>query len=587
MEGRPIWIWAAIAALVGFVLLRVAGGAWQGAGPIPGSRPGGGAVAISIASSSSKQEWLHQAVEAFNEATKRDRALQVDGRPVQVEILQEVIEGKKVDYRSGTMVTDTLSGKIKPTVLSPGDESWIVQFRREWQVAHGTPIAREDAPILVRSPMVLAMWQSRAKALGCWPAAGSECTWQRIRDVAAHPGGWELVGRPEWRRLKIGYSYFGEGNSGTLGVVAMCMRGAGKTQGLTLADVEAGNGCGELIGAVEKAKVHSGNSSSWLLEKMATSGPEYLDAAFTWEVEVIGLNQKFAKDLREPIVAVYPQDGTMLVGHPFAILDGAPWATPEQVAAAKVFGRFLLGREQQERVLATGLRPVDAAVKLGPPIAPANGANPDTRVVVLEVPEAAVIERVGEVWHVVKKHAAVALVLDKSGSMSSGGKMRAAIKGAQEFVGRMDGEDRLLWMPFDTKVYAGVEGRKADVGERLLDDIAGLTAGGGTALYDAVLLAHQRLGEVRQTHEDAYRYGIVVLSDGKDENSRQRLTALEAALRPSEGDPTGIQIHTIAIGADADEQVLKRMAQAAHGRYWKGGSDNDLVGIYGAIAKHY
>jgi Ca-activated chloride channel family protein len=284
---------------------------------------------------------------------------------------------------------------------------------------------------------------------------------------------------------------------------------------------------------------------------------------------------------------LYPQDGTMLVGHPFAVLDGAPWVTPQQAAAAKALGQFLQTREQQAHVLATGLRPVDAAVKLGPPIAPANGANPETPIVELEVPEAAVIERVGEVWHEVKKHAAVALVLDKSGSMSTGGKIGAASKGAQEFVARMDREDRLLWLPFDSRVYPGTEGRKADVGERLLGDIGGLTAGGGTALYDAVLQAHERLSGLRQTHQAAYRYGIVVLSDGKDENSRQGLTTLEAALRPSEGDPAGIQIHTIAVGTDADEAVLKRIAQAAHGRYWRGSSDADMVAIYGAIAKHY
>src|SRR5687767_15257601 len=100
-------------------------------------------------------------------------------------------------------------------------------------------------------------------------------------------------------------------------------------------------------------------------------------------------------------------------------------------------------------------------------------------------------------------------------------------------------------------------------------------------------MAYGRVNELRRTQAGAYRYGVVVLSDGRDEGSRQTLSALEAALRPSENDPTGIQIHTIAIGADADEAVLKRISQAAHGRYWKGKNEQEMVEIYREIARHY
>ncbi|HEU5317644.1 MAG TPA: VWA domain-containing protein [Chloroflexota bacterium] len=593
MEGRPIWMWAAGAALIALVTfsaLRARGGpSVAPAGPSEPQLAGrsGGAIKVSIASSSTKQEWLHAAVSAFNAASAGQAALQVGGRPVVVEVLQEEIDGKRADYRSGTMVTDTLAGKIKPTVISPGEESWVAQLQREWRTFSGTSIVRDEAPVLARTPLVLAMWQSRARALGCWPAAQAQCTWQRIRDIASDPAGWSLVGKPEWHQLKLGYSYFGESNSGTLGVVAMCLVGAGKTGGLEMEDVGPHTGCGELIGAVETAKVHSGKKSDWLLERMIQGGPDYLDVALTWESEVIQLNQKFAKDLREPIVAVYPQDGTMLVGHPYAVLDGAPWVTVEQAAGARLLRAFLLGRDQQERIVAGGLRPADAAVRLAPPIASAFGANPDARLVPLEVPDAAVVERIGEVWQEVRKHAVVALVFDKSGSMQSNGKIRSASRGANEFVREMNREDILLWMPFDDTVYPGTNGRNAEVGERLAEEISAIGASGGTALYDAVLQAYERVGARRQELGRGYRYGIVVLSDGRDESSKRTLTMLENALRPTENDPRGIQVHTIAIGSDADERVLRRISDAAHGRFWKGQNEKELVAIYREIAKHY
>ena len=43
----------------------------------------------------------------------------------------------------------------------------------------------------------------------------------------------------------------------------------------------------------------------------------------------------------------------------------------------------------------------------------------------------------------------------------------------------------------------------------------------------------------------------------------------------------------VAIGKDADERVLKRIASAAHGSYWKGQSVDDMVGVYRAIATYY
>jgi Ca-activated chloride channel family protein len=583
-----MWLWAtavALAALVAFALVRPRS-------PLPiatplGAAPPSSVVKVSIASSSTKQEWLGAAVDAFNRASLTQAPLQVAGHPVAVEVLKEDIDGKKADYRSGTMVTDTLAGKIKPTVLSPGEESWISQLEREWRAMNGAPIAREAAPVVARTPLVLAMWRSRATELGCWPVPQPQCTWQRIRDLAVDSAGWGALGRPEWQKLKLGYSYFGESNSGTLGVVAMCLIGSGKADGLDLADVEPDSGCGQFIHAVEAAKAHSGKKSDWLLERMVQGGPDYLDAAITWETEVIQLNQKFAKELREPLVAVYPQDGTLLVGHPYAILDGAPWVTPDQDAGAKLFRAFLLSREQQERVVATGLRPGDTAIRLSSPIAPAFGASPDVTLRPLSVPAPLVVDRIREVWEQVRKHALVAIVFDKSGSMQSASKIRSASKGASEFVHEMNREDILMWMPFDDKVYPGSQGRNADVGERLISDISSIGASGGTALYDAVLLAFERISERRRELGASYRYGIVVLSDGQDGNSRRTLSMLEAALRPTESDPTGIQVHTIAIGNDADERVLQRIASAAHGRYWRGQTESEMVAIYREIAKHY
>ena len=76
---------------------------------------------------------MRQAVRDFNTASASDKDLQVNAKRILVEDIQEEVDGKKADYRSGTMVADTVSGKIKPTVLSPGDESWMSVLKREWR----------------------------------------------------------------------------------------------------------------------------------------------------------------------------------------------------------------------------------------------------------------------------------------------------------------------------------------------------------------------------------------------------------------------------------------------------------------------
>jgi Ca-activated chloride channel family protein len=364
------------------------------------------------------------------------------------------------------------------------------------------------------------------------------------------------------------------------------MLGAKKSTGLSMDDVKPNNGCGQMIANMEKSKVHSGNRSGWLLEKLRDGGPEYLDAIITNETEVIAFNRDNGSHLREPLVAVYPQDGTLLFNHPFAILDGAPWVTPEQVEGAKIFRTFLLSGPVQEAVRNIGLRPANTGTKLGSPFDTASGVNPEAKLVALSLPDSLVINRVIEVWHKVRKHTVIALVFDKSGSMA-GTKISAAIAGTKEFVARMGSEDRLMWLPFDDKVYPNPLGKKSELGETLLGNISGTTAGGGTALYDTILAAVNALEQERTKLGTSVRYGIVVLSDGQDTNSVTSLTQLQARLRPNESDPTGIQIHTVAIGKDADENVLKKIAGSAHGRYWKGQTKEDMLKVYQNIATHY
>ncbi len=231
MKGY-IWIAAAAAVLVAMVIISTDGickvfpgffactptnGPESGETitPPPPTKPP--IIQISIASSITKKEWLDQAVVAFNAASKKEANLQVDSRPIQVVILLEndPLTGKPRHWNSPTQVAATLKEEIKPTILSPAATTWILKLNKEWRVQNGKEISSGPWQPLLSTPVVIAMWESRAEALGCWPVPEPDCTWERIRDLAVSPEGWGMFGHPEWGRFHFGYAYVGESDVGT------------------------------------------------------------------------------------------------------------------------------------------------------------------------------------------------------------------------------------------------------------------------------------------------------------------------------------------------------------------------------------
>lgn len=394
-------------------------------------------VKITIASSSTKEEWLIQAVEDFNKASRTDASWQLNSNPIrlkdhpiEVEILLEETEpGVWGHYRSGSMIKDILAiGKvsIEPTIASPANQSWIRKLTEEWrgskaemswssklgQDLSNAVITTGEAPGLLRTPLVIAMWQSRAEALGCWPTAGPECTWETLRALASSTDGWGMYKQPDWGKLKYGYGFPGKSNSATFTQVLNCMSGLKKRSGLTIDEVRADTPCGRAMAALEKAEMRIFQKSEWALVAMRVSDPPtrvrdngsaFLDAVTTYEKEVIQLNENHGRILPELIVAVYPQDGTIVPTHPFAILDGAPWVESEQAKAAAVFQEFLLSEDRQSRLVDDGFRPADPTRPLESPIDHLHGANPQANLVQVEVPQSQVIDDIVKLWEEIRK----------------------------------------------------------------------------------------------------------------------------------------------------------------------------------------
>jgi Ca-activated chloride channel family protein len=287
-------------------------------------------------------------------------------------------------------------------------------------------------------------------------------------------------------------------------------------------------------------------------------------------------------------VAIYPLDGTFWVDNPLCILD-ADWVTDEQKEAAVKFRDFFLSAEQQGKAVQWALRPADNTIALGEPIDLAHGAvvsmTPDN-VPPLEEPGDAVVGYVSELWHEVKKKAVCVVLLDRSGSMS-GGKMRAAVEGVNLFIDQMNPEDQIIVVAFNDRITElQPAGKVGEVGESLRAQVSNLYAESGTALYGAVIYAIERVEGLRAEYGDERLYGIVLLSDGKNEMSGGPSPMDMLNRLPSGTEAAATKIFTIAYGDDADVELLQTIANRTNALSLTG-TEKNIAEIYLAISSYF
>ncbi len=519
---------------------------------------------ILFASSDGKKEWVNDAVKAFNA-----RGEKVNGKKVVV---------KAEHMRSGESRQAILAGKSKPTIWGPAGKSWVELINQDWQVRERKPFLGEPRDT-VNTALIIALWEPMARALG-WPQ--KEIGWGDLHAVATNPKGWAAYGHPEWGNFKFGHSHPDYSNSAMLSVVSLVYAGAGKTQGLTAADMKQPKVV-KLLRELEEAIVHYGESSSWLADKLCQRGPAYLSAVTLYESSVVKANDKCtAKPF--PLVAVYPKEGTFWETHPAAIVQ-ADWVTEEMKEGAGKFLDFLTSREQQAKAPTFGFRPALAGMALQSPFDAAHGVNPDAQRKELEYLSEDLFQRANALWHEVKKKASVWVLLDTSGSMK-GEPMEAAKKGAIGFLKQMEPGDYVRVISFNSAVAPlGNAGPVREVGESLGERVAGLYAEGNTALHDSLVFALDEVEKARAGSKDARSFGIVLLSDGRDTSSRSNRPDVFDRL-PKVEDTAGTRVFSIAYGGEADEDFLKNVSERSNAVMLKGGSA-DVEKLYHQIASYF
>ncbi len=169
----------------------------------------------------------------------------------------------------------------------------------------------------------------------------------------------------------------------------------------------------------------------------------------------------------------------------------------------------------------------------------------------------------------------VALVMDVSGSTAAGGAINDAKNAARAFVSGLPANVRIALISFNNTVTTRTN-FITDKG-RVNGLISGLQAGGGTALYDAVVLAANLLRGI-----PGAQHNMVVFSDGDDTDSRRTLADAVAAVRAAKSPVTSVVLQTQTVSAGP----LNTLANAVKGgRSLRVNQSAQLAGAFTQVAR--
>jgi Ca-activated chloride channel homolog len=518
--------------------------------------PSAGALRLSFPYSPEKERLLAPLVERFN-AEKHTSG----GRPVFVE--PSVVA-------SGEVQTRIANGSLRPVMWSPASSFWGRLLNHEAD----RPLVPDENPSIVRTPLVIAMWEQLADAYG-YPKR--KLGYEELGELAT--GGWAAAGKPQFGPFKYVHTNPDFSTSGLSAVAASYYAAAGKKEGLTEADVAQAR---DRVRRLERSIVHYGDTTLFIADEMRKRGLGYASAVAMEEITLLEYNSRAGDG--ERLVAIYPEEGTFFSDNPLITLQG-DWVTPAQKQAAKVFADFLAKAITPELAGREGFRPADETVAPAGLVSREHGADPEQPERVLSLPEPRVLAKIRSAWRADRKPANVMMVFDTSLSMGEENKIEQAKQGLQAFFRQAAPQDRIGLTRFSTDITRLVPIAPMRKNRRkLAGAVKTLLPDGDTRVRDAAVEAVKAVEA--KLDPDAIN-AVVLLTDGADTVSTRSaedvVRELEAQSRKESGQ---VRVFTIAYGREPNETELARYAAATGGKAYEGTKD-DVESIYLSISSFF
>jgi Ca-activated chloride channel family protein len=561
--GSILTILAAVAAVVIAAVVASGGGGGSGGKsasttPSTSTAVPAGAQQLSFVVSPEKEQLLKAVVAKFNASGE-----QVAGKRVFVSMKA---------MNSGDAQNAIARGRLQPDVWSPAGSFWgrLLNLRAD------QPFVANENPSIVRTPLVIAMWEPMARALG-YPR--KPVAFQDIVKLATDPQGWASVGKPNFGRFKYVHTNPDSSTSGAEAVTGSYYSVVGKKEGLTNADVAK---AAPEVKDLERSVVHYGDSTLFIEDQLCKGGLAYASAVAMEETTVIDFNRRRCSNTK--LVSLYPQEGSFFSDSPYIVLN-ADWVTPAHRQAAAAFQKFLAGEVDADLAGRYGFRPGDPEGKPAGLVTAANGADPAQPRRELSLPEPPVLNRVLTTWRRDRKPARVMLVLDNSGSMQDEDKLVHAKQGLLAFFRQVAPQDEIGLTKFSAKVTQLVAPAPfAANRDALTRAVNGIIPEDDTAVYDATVDA---VGAIKAKADAEHINAVVVLTDGADTTSSvSSQQVLDRLSQEGKAESNAVRVFTIAYGSDAKASELQRFAEASGGKAFTA-STADIEQVYRSISSFF
>lgn len=601
-----------VAALVGCAALAAScsGGSDQDSTATTVDPRRGDCITVDTAVSSEKIDLLTDLAERFNDS---DQA-RVDGECVYVEVRSKSSGAATTALAEGW---DEATEGPRPVIWSPAASSWGTILNQRLSEQGEAPMAPEDPTPFMLTPLVIAMPEPMAEALG-YPE--TPIGWSDILRLASSDTGWADYGHPEWGSFRLGKTNPNYSTSGLSALIAQTYAATGKSAGLSSEDL-ANPQVVQYGTDIESSVVHYGDITmtflnNWFRADRRGTALTYASAVAVEEKSVIDYNRgnpdgvlsqgEEPRPPRTPLVAIYPTEGTLYSDNPFFILD-ADWVSPQQRQAAEAFQTFVQQPENQERVLEYGFRPGNPEVAVAEPISAANGVDPNQPSTLLEVPSGQVMVDLLDAWATQRKGARVMMVLDVSGSMGEPADpadpngptkldlaKEAVIEGLDDF--KADDQVGLRIFTTDDAGTPTVTDLSpvAPIGaqrEALVRQVDSLIPLAGTPLYQ---VTQESYDEMLAGYDPALINAVIVLTDGQnddgepDDDARQFEALLADVKANSDGETSKpVRIFTVAYGSGADPTELRQIAEASNATAYQAGDATTINKVFAAVVSNF
>ncbi|MEJ1179693.1 MULTISPECIES: vWA domain-containing protein [unclassified Pseudarthrobacter] len=607
----PRWIWYVAAAVVAILIV---GGAFVLRTLIYPDRSGGGSAGNGNTPSAEPLQQDSPAAVAgtspcitLNILTSLENAEMVRALAAGYTAKPRSVDGKCVTPAVTQEKSGTAAGKVaaelpgvpagdRPVIWLPDSSAWL---RIAGDSAGGGPVPQEGTS-LARSAIVVAMPETMAKALG-WDSKPP--SWSEVFRMAEDRDVWERLGHGDWGKFKFGKASPLVSTSGLMALAASYGAAGGSPGGLDDMDLDAPSLVGK-VRAVELGTSHymaTPEHFLWHAREADDAGnvSEFLSAVIVDEKSVWDYNRGVVSEdgitkhpgpaPKEPLTAIYPQDGVHVADNPAVILDG-DWVGSQQRLAAQDFIAFAVTEQGQNVVMASGYRTIQGKLDTGV----ADTGRYAQTLQPLPLPKREALVAMQDSFPDVRKRARALFLLDVSESMVQEPgvtKLQRAKDAVQKALGHFTGEDEIGLAAFshvgDGPLQPGIVSPVAPFKtnkDDLLNKLNALQAVDATPLFEAV---SRFSGDQAKDYKDTFINTIVLLSDGKNDTTHPGdLKGISQQLS-HQNHSTPVLVFTLAYGPDADVPTLLEIARASGAHYYDATDPNRLEEVLGELVTSF